>query len=208
MALIGQPLVSSGLAYKAATGLAIAGLGYIISLQLQLDWGLSPLIASIAMLPQVATLLIAGFFVEKFVNRVGINKTAWFGSLSVLAGLVVFAILGQVAYIWVALTLVLVSVGLRIVGVVAGVNVMKGTPKNRTSIGAALVDTTDEVTSGISVAIAGTLIAALFVGDFSKGHWTAVQAVQFHHAASIATWILTVIAAALIVWAFVRTRAK
>lgn len=37
--LLTQPLVFGGLAYKAATGLAIAGLGYVISLQLQLAWG-------------------------------------------------------------------------------------------------------------------------------------------------------------------------
>lgn len=204
MALVGQPLVSSGLAYKAATGLAIAGLGYMISLQLQLDWGWSPLLASIALLPQVATLLITGFFVEKFVNRFGIHKAAWFGSLSVIAGIVVFAAAGQVSYIFVATTLVLISAGLRVVGVVAGVNVMKGTPKNRTSIGAALVDTTDEITSGISIAIVGTLVAVFFVGDFSQGHWTVAQSVQFHNAASLSSWILAVVATALIVWAYFR----
>lgn len=204
MALIGQPLVSAGLAYKAAAGLVVAGLGYIISLQLQLDWGWSPLLASIALLPQVGTLLIIGFFIEKFVGRVGIDKAAWFGSLSILTGLVLFAVLGQASYIWVAITLVLISAGLRIVGVVAGVNVMKGTPKNRTSIGAALVDTTDELTSGISVAIAGTLIATFFVGNFSAGHWSTTQTTQFHDAASLSAWILAVIATGLIVWAYAK----
>ena len=205
-ALVGQPLVSNGLAYKAATGLAIAGLGYMISLQLQLDWGWSPLVASIALLPQVGTLIVVGFFVEKFVNRFGIHKAAWFGSISVLAGIVLFATLGQASYLWVALTLILLSAGLRIVGVVAGVNVMKGTPKNRTSIGAALVDTTDEITSGVSIAVVGTLIAAFFVGDFSKGHWTAIQSTQFHNAASLSSWILAIVAAVLIGWAFARAR--
>ena len=204
--LINQPLVSSGLAYKAATGLATAGLGYMISLQFQLDWGWSPLLASIAMLPQVATLLIAGFYVEKFVTRVGINTAALIGSLCVLASLIIYALLGNSAYIWVAVSLVLVAAGLRVVGVVAGVNVMKGTPKNRTSIGAAMVDTTDEITSGISVAIAGTLIAAFFIGNITRGHWNTAQTAQFHHATALATGVLAVIAAALVGWAFMRTR--
>jgi hypothetical protein len=203
--LLSQPLVSGGLAYKAATGLAIAGLGYMISLQFQLDWGWSPLRASIAMLPQVATLLLSGFFVEKFVGRFGIHKAAWFGSLSVLTGLVIFGAFGQVAYIWVAVTLVLIAAGLRVVGVVAGVNVMNGTPKNRTSIGAALVDTTDEITSAISIAVSGTIIAAIFVGEITKGKWSVAEKAQFHHAASLSTWILTTVASALIGWAFVRT---
>jgi MFS family permease len=203
--LLSQPLVSGGLAYKAATGLAIAGLGYMISLQFQLDWGWSPLRASIAMLPQVTTLLLSGFFVEKFVGRFGIHKAAWFGSLSVLAGLVIFGAFGQVAYVWVALTLVFIAAGLRVVGVVAGVNVMNGTPKNRTSIGAAMVDTTDEITSAISIAVSGTIIAAIFVGDITKGHWSTAEKAQFHHAASLSTWILRAFATALFGWAFVRT---
>lgn len=204
--LIRQPLVSSGLAYKAATGLAMAGLSYSISLQLQLGWGWSPLFASFAMLPQVATLLIAGFYVEKFVKHVGIHTAALIGSLCVLASLILFALLGSSAYLWTALSLMLVAVGLRVVGVVAGVNVMKGTPRNRTSIGAAMVDTTDEITSGISVAITGTLIAAFFAGDITSSKWSAAQTVQFHDATSIAAWILACIAATLVGWAYRRGR--
>lgn len=40
--LVAQPLVSSGLAFKAAAGLATASLGYLVTLQLQLAWAWSP----------------------------------------------------------------------------------------------------------------------------------------------------------------------
>lgn len=204
--LIGQRLVSSGLAYKAAAGLAIAGLGYMICLQLQLDWGWSPLIASLGMLPLVVTLLVSGFVVEKFVNRVGIHHAALLGSLSVLSGLIVYGIFGTSGYVFVAITLICIAAGIRIVGVVAGVNVMKGTPKNRTSIGAALIDTTDQITSAISVAIAGTVLTALFKGNLTEGHWTALQKTQFNHAASLCTLILVIAVALLISWAFNRAQ--
>ncbi len=46
--LLSHPLVASGLAYKAAAGLATAGLGYLVMLQMQLAWGWSPAHASIA----------------------------------------------------------------------------------------------------------------------------------------------------------------
>jgi MFS family permease len=203
--LIGQRLVSSGLAYKAATGLAMAGLGYMISLQLQLDWGWSPAHASLGMLPLVITLLLAGFVVENFVEQVGIHRAALFGSMSVLAGLGVYGTLGTSSYVFVALTMICIAAGLRIVGVVAGVNVMKGTPKNRTSIGAALVDTTDQITSAISVAIAGSILAALFRGNITKGHWTVVQTTQFHDAVSLSALILGIMAALMTGWAYVRT---
>jgi MFS family permease len=206
--LIGQRLVSSGLAYKSASGLAMAGLGYMISLQLQLNWGWSPLIASFGMLPLVITLLVVGFVVEKFVNQVGIHNAAWFGSLSVLAGLIVYGTLGTSAYIFVAIVLICIAIGIRVVGVVAGVNVMKGTPKNRTAIGAALVDTTDQITSVIGVTIVGTILAALFTGNITKGHWTATQTTQFNHAVLLSTLILAIAVTLLIGWAFMRTHKK
>jgi hypothetical protein len=205
IALIGQRLVSSGLAYKAATGLAMASLGYMVGLQLQLDWGWSPLLASLAMLPQVATLLVGGFFIEKLVGWVGIHKAALLGGLSVLAGLVVYGSLGTTAYVWVALALVCVAAGLRVVGVVAGVNVMKGVPEKRTSLGAALVDTTDEIASVLGVAVSGTLIATLFTGTITD-HWTVMQTAQFHLAVTTSSAILALTAAALIGWAFVRSK--
>src|SRR6478735_10658577 len=69
--LVARPLVSSGLAYKAAAGLATAGLGYLVTLQLQLAWGWPPALAAIGMLPQVIVLLALGPFVNPFVQRVG-----------------------------------------------------------------------------------------------------------------------------------------
>ena len=47
LALVARPLVSSGLAYKAATGVAMAGMGYLVTLQLQLAWGWPPALAAL-----------------------------------------------------------------------------------------------------------------------------------------------------------------
>ena len=70
LTLVAHPLVASGLAFKAAAGLAIAGLGYLVTLQLQLDWGWPPALAAIGMLPQVAVLIAGSFVVNPFVKRV------------------------------------------------------------------------------------------------------------------------------------------
>ena len=204
--LVTKRLVSSGLAYNAASGLAIAGLGYMITLQLQLDWGFSPALSALAMLPQVITLLAVGPFIEKFVEHFGIHKAILIGALSILAGLMIFGTLGQLAYIWVAITLILTAAGLRIVGVIAGINVLKGVPENRSSAGAAMVDTSNEVSSAIGVAVSGTIIAAIFVGVISKTPWTSAQALQFHNSVSIITVVLSVVVASLIAWAYIRTR--
>lgn len=204
--LLARPLVSSGLAFKAAAGLAIAGLGYLVTLQLQLDWGWSPALAAVGMLPQVVVLVAGSFFVDPFVARVGPERAAWLSASAVVAGLAVYGLLGSHGYPWVALALVLVAAGMRVVGVVAAVNVLRGLPENRTTIGTALTDTASEVTSGVGVAVSGTILAALFTGAIATSNWTAAQTAEFREAVTIAGLALTSLSGALVAFGIVRSR--
>ena len=204
--LIALPLVSSGLAYKAASGLAVAGLSYMVTLQLQFAWGWPPALAAVGMLPQVIVLLASGKLVGPFVQRVGMDAAAWMSAAAVALGLAVFAALGSFGYPWILVALVLVSIGMRVVGVVAGTNVLRGLPKERTTIGAALVDTSSEIATAIGIAATGTILAALFTGNISSTNWSGSQRFQFQEAVTIAGFTLTVIAAALVVFGIVRAR--
>ncbi|MEF2978002.1 MFS transporter [Subtercola sp. YIM 133946] len=206
LGLLARPLVSAGLAFKAAAGLATAGLSYMVTLQLQLDWGWPPALAALGMLPQVVVLLGAGPFVNPFVERVGLGRAAWLSASAVVVGLAVYAVLGSFGYVWVAVSLALVAAGLRVVGVVAAVNVLNGLPKSRTSIGAALSDSVTEIASAIGIAVVGTILAATFAGTVSATAWTAAQTAQFQQAITISALTLTVVAAALVGWGIVRTR--
>ena len=204
--LVAHPLVSSGLAFKAAAGLATAGLGYLVTLQLQLDWGWPPALAAAGMLPQVVVLVAGGAFVSPFVRRAGLERAAWISAAAVVAGLAVYGLLSRFGYLWVAIALVLVAAGMRVVGVVAGVNVLRGLPENRTTIGAALTDTATEVTSGAGIAVTGTVLAALFTGNIATAHWSAEQTAEFQLSVTVSGLVLTVVAAALVGWAIHRTR--
>jgi MFS family permease len=204
--LIARPLVSSGLAFKAATGLAVAGMGYMVTLQLQLDWGWPPYLASIGMLPQVIVLIFGGPLSNKFIERVGLTRAAWLSAISVVAGLAVFGLFSSLGYVWIAIALVLVAAGIRVNGVVAGTNVLKGLPANRTSIGAALVDTASEVATAVGIAVTGTILAAIFTGSIAKTDWTSAQSSQFEQGTMIAGLTLTVISAALVSFGILRTR--
>ncbi len=204
--LIARPLVSSGLAFKAAAGLGTAGLGYLVTLQLQLAWGWPPALAALGMLPQVVVLLALGPFVNPFVTRVGITRAAWMSASAVVAGLAVYALLNSFGYVFVAIALALVAAGLRVVGVVAAINILNGLPKNRTTIGAALTDTTTEVANGVGIAVTGTLLAALFSGSIASSDWSPAQSMQFETAATIGGLLITGLAAALVVFGFVRSR--
>jgi MFS family permease len=204
--LIARPLVASGLAYKAATGLAVAGIGYMVTLQLQLDWGWPPYLASVGMLPQVVVLIFGGPLSNRFIERVGLGRSAWMSATSVVAGLAVYGLFGRLGYAWIAIALVLVAAGIRVNGVVAGTNVLRGLPANRTSIGAALVDTASEVATAVGIAVTGTILAAAFTGSIAKPDWSAIQTSQFEGGITIAGVALTIGAAVLVTFGFVRTR--
>jgi len=206
LALVARPLVSSGLAFKAATGLAVAGMGYMVTLQLQLDWGWPPYLASIGMLPQVVVLIFGGPLSNRFIERVGLERSAWISAIAVVAGLAIFGLLSSRGYVWIAIALALVAAGIRINGVVAGTNVLRGLPQNRTSIGAALVDTSSEVATAVGIAVAGTVLAGVFAGSIASPHWTSAQTGQFETGIMIAGLALTVVSAALVAFGIGRTR--
>lgn len=199
LGLIARPLVASGLAFKAAAGLAVAGMGYLITLQLQLDWQWTPAQAALGMLPQVAVLLAAGAFIPGLTRRIGLDNAARVSAAAVVAGLGVYTALGRLGYMWIAAALVLVAAGMRVVGVVAGNNVMRGLPPDRTTVGAALADTAGELTTGLGIALSGTLIAALFPGSISSAGWTSAQTDRFREAVTLAAGSLTAAAALLVV---------
>jgi hypothetical protein len=204
--LVAQPLVASGLAYKAAAGLAMAGLSYMVTLQLQFAWGWPPALAAVGTLPQVVVLLASGRFVGPFVKRVGLDRAAWMSAAAVIAGLAVFALLGRFGYPWVLIALVLVAAGMRVVGVVAGNNVLRGLPDNRTSIGAALVDTVSEIATAVGIAATGTILAALVGGSITTITFTSDQLASFQEAILIAGLTITAIAAALVCIGINRSR--
>jgi MFS family permease len=204
--LVAQPLVAAGLAYKVATALSLAGMGYLVTLQLQLGYGWPPALAALGMLPQVAVLIALSPFVERIVGRLGFDRTAWLSAAAVVLGLALYGLLNGAGYVWVAVSLMLVAAGIRVNGVVAGNNVLRGLPENRTSIGAALVDTAQEVATGAGIAATGTTLAAVFTGSIAAGGWDRQQSDQFHLAVTVAALALAVVAGALAVWAFTRGR--
>lgn len=204
--LVAQPLVSSGLAFKAAAGLATASLGYLVTLQLQLAWAWTPAQAAMGMLPQVVVLIAGGAIIDPLIRKVGIEKASWLCAAATVCGLAVYTLMGHFGYAWVVVALVLVAGGMRVVGVVAGTNALRGLPKDRTTTGAAMVDTASELTTGIGIAVSGTILAALFTGDVAVLPWTAAQGAEFTKAVTVAGVAVTGIAAGLVGWGVAQSR--
>lgn len=204
-ALLKRPLVTAGLAYQAALGLGLAVIGYSVTLQLQLVWGWPPALAAVANLPQVITMIVAGPLVEKVVSKIGMNTAGPLGAAIVVSGLLIYALLGRYHYAWIAITLVLTAAGMRLVMITAAVNVMRGLPSDRTSIGAAMNDTSQEVASSIGLAITGTIVTAFLVGPLTAIGASPAQAHAFDNAVTTATLVLAGLCAALVTWAALQT---
>ncbi len=204
LGLIASPLVSSGLAFKASANLAVAGIGYLVALQLQLDWGWTPAQAALGMLPQVFVLVAGGAVIGILVDKLGLNRAAWLSASAVVIGLAVYALLGQFGYVWIAVALVLVAAGMRVVGVVAGTNVMRGVPTDRTTIGAALADTAGEFATAVGISLSGTFLAVIFTGHLTASAWSPDQSDEFRLAVTWGGIALTMLAAGLVAFGMLR----
>lgn len=205
LSLFKRPSVATGLSYQAALGLATAGLGYTVALQLQLAWGWPPVLAALGALPQVITMIAIGPLVERIVRKVGMNRAGLIGSIVVVTGLLTYALLGRFDYVWIALSLVLVAAGMRVVMITATINVMRGLPPERTSIGAALNDTSQEVAASIGIAVTGTVIAATISGSLAGTGWTAATVDAFENSVTLGILLLTGIAVMFLATSLWRT---
>lgn len=200
-ALLKRPAVSASLAYEAALGMGSAVLAFTVTLQLQLVWGWSAAQAALGNLPQVVVLIAVGPFVEQFVDRLGTHRAAVLGASSFLSGLLIYGVLGRQHYAWIAIALALTAAGMRIVATIAGVTVMRGLPEDRTSIGAAMSDTSQEVAGSVGLAVTGTIVAAAVGGSLASVGASAAGSHTFEHAVTISTLTLTAVCAGLIGWA-------
>ena len=86
--------------------------------------------------------------------------------------------------------MVLMTVGLRTVMTICAVALVGAMPSNRTSIGAALNDTAQEVGTSVGTAVIGTMIAALVTTRLPAGTWSSALVESFFHGERITYAVL------------------
>jgi hypothetical protein len=206
--LIKLPLVSSGLLYKASGSVVTAGLGYIVMLQLQLGYHWSPVLSAIGLLPQVLTLLIVGPLVNRIVERLGGRTAAFCSGLMTVAGALIYSIGSSQSYGWIALALVLVSAGVRVNSLVAGMNVFRGLPSTHTSTGSALVDTISQACAAVSIAFISFLLSLFVPATIftSSAMPSSITAAHLEQAITLSGLFLTGLAAIPFIMAAMRNK--
>lgn len=84
------------------------------------------------------------------------------------------------------------TVGLRTVMTICAVALIGAMPDNRTSMGAALNDTAQEVGTSIGTAFVGTMIAVLVVAVLPNGVWQPDLVATFFHGEQVLFTVLAI----------------
>jgi len=157
---------------QVGTSIAMTGVMFALILHFQYAWGWSPLQAGLANLPIIVTMFAATPISESLVKRFGHRLAAAAGAVFLVAGLLAMAWGVEHGYLAIAFAMVIMTIGLRTVMTICAVALVGAMPENRTSMGAALNDTAQEVGTSVGTAVVGTLIAVLVTTVLPDGTWS------------------------------------
>lgn len=161
LSLFKLPSVSGGVLSQLGLAIATMTMSYLTVVLFQFGWGWSAFHAALGNLPQVLTIIIAAPLTNRLIKKLGFGKSGLLGSTVILSALLIYAFSAGHGYAWVAAAMATMALGMRLVMVTSAIGILKALPKNRTSIGSSLSDTSKELGSGFGAAIAGIMIAGL-----------------------------------------------
>lgn len=197
LGLLRRPIVRGATVAQLGTSIAMAGVMFSLVLHFQFAYGWSPVVAGLANLPFIVTMLAANPLTERLVTRYGSRIACLVGAGALTVGLAWLAWAVDRGYPAIAAGIVVMTFGLRTVMTICAVGLVDAMPENRTSLGAALNDTAQEVGSSIGTALVGTLIAALVVTVLPLGAWSPELVGSFFAGERIAFLVLTVLVGAV-----------
>jgi len=178
---------------QVGTSIAMASVMFGLILHFQYAYGWSPVRAGLANLPIIVTMLVATPVSEWLATTFG-HRIACLVGAAFLAGSLAGLSWGvEHGYLAIAVSMVAMTVGLRTVMTICAIALVDAMPSNRTSIGAALNDTAQEVGTSIGTSVLGTLIAVLVTTQLPVGTWSASLVESFFHGERITYAVLAVV---------------
>jgi MFS family permease len=149
--------------------------------------------AGLANLPIIVTMLAATPLSEWLVRRFGHRIACLVGAAFLAGSLGGLAWAVDHGYVAIAVCMVAMTVGLRTVMTICAVALVGAMPSNRTSIGAALNDTAQEVGTSVGTAVVGTAIAALVTTSLPPGAWSSALVASYFHGERVTYALLAVV---------------
>jgi MFS family permease len=193
LAMFSNGTVRGAAVAQIGTSIAMAGVMFGLILHFQYAYGWSPVRAGLANLPFIVTMVVATPVSEGLARRFG-HRIACLIGAALLAGSLAGLSWGvDHGYPAVAVAMVVLTVGLRTVMTISAVALVSAMPDNRTSIGAALNDTAQEVGTSVGTAVVGTLVAALVTTRLPAGAWGNDLVASFFHGERITYAFLAVV---------------
>ncbi len=185
---------------QVGTSIAMAGVMFGLILHFQYAYGWSPMKAGLANLPLILTMILATPVSEALGKRFGHRVACLIGAGLLSGSLAGLAWGVDHGYAAIAVFIVTLTVGLRTVMTICAVALVDAMPANRTSIGAALNDTAQEVGTSVGTAVVGTLIAALVTSTLPPGVWSSDLVASFFHGERVTYAVLAVIVGVVAGW--------
>ncbi len=178
---------------QIGTSIAMAGVMFGLILHFQYAYGWSPMKAGLANLPMIITMIAATPISEGLAKRFGHRIACLVGAVLLGGSLAGLAWGVDHGYLAIAVFMVTLTIGLRTVMTICAVALVDAMSENRTSIGAALNDTAQEVGTSIGTAVVGTLIAVLVTATLPAGVWSTDLVTSFFHGERITYAVLAVV---------------
>jgi EmrB/QacA subfamily drug resistance transporter len=178
---------------QVGTSIAMASIMFGLILHFQYAYGWSPVKAGLANLPMIFTMILATPLSEGLAKRYGHRIACLVGAGFLAASLAGLSWGVYHGYLAIAVSMVLMTIGLRTVMTICAVALVDAMPANRTSIGTALNDTAQEVGTSVGTAIVGTLIAVLVTTQLPVGVWSHDLVMSFFHGERVTYGVLAVI---------------
>ncbi|WP_333738570.1 MFS transporter [Streptomyces sp. IBSBF 2806] len=178
---------------QTGTSIAMAGVMFGLILHFQYAYGWSPVRAGLANLPIIVTMIVATPLSEWLGKRFGHRVACLVGAACLVTALAGLAWGVDHGYAAIAVSMVVMTIGLRIVMTICAIALVDAMPANRTSIGTALNDTAQELGTSVGTAVVGTLIAALVTTQLPAGAWSSDLVQSFFRGERITYAVLAVI---------------
>jgi EmrB/QacA subfamily drug resistance transporter len=178
---------------QVGTSIAMASVMFGLILHFQYAYGWTPVRAGLANLPIIVTMILATPISEGLAKRLG-HRVACLVGAALLAGSLAGLAWGVYhGYLAIAISMVVMTIGLRTVMTICAVALVDAMPANRTSIGTALNDTAQEVGTSVGTAVVGTLIAVLVTTALPAGTWSSDLVASFFHGERITFGVLAIV---------------
>jgi Na+/melibiose symporter-like transporter len=185
---------------QVGTSIAMASVMFGLILHFQYAYGWSPVRAGLANLPLILTMIVATPISESLAKRFGHRVACLVGAVLLAGSLAGLAVGVGHGYAGIAVCMVTLTIGLRTVMTICAVALVSAMPSNRTSLGAALNDTAQEVGTSVGTAVVGTLIAALVTVSLPAGTWSSELVASFFHGEQVTYAALALIVGLVAGW--------